>query len=297
MHPIKFVAQQTGLSPHVIRMWERRYAVVAPQRTPTNRRLYSDSDIERLSLLQRAIQAGHNISQLSKLPAERLREIGGTVGPVGGLAGRAAELPLAECVAAVQDLDGRRLERLLSDAALRHSQTAIMEKLIVPLMEQIGEQWSSGTLRPAHEHLATAIVRSFLANLSGAYRNPDHAPRLVVTTPAGQWHELGALLVTTTAAAAGWQVSYLGPNLPAEEIAGAAAQNQAHAIALSVVYPGDDPQVAHELRRLRQLVPASVAILLGGRSASRYAPLAEEIGLQRIQDLAQLRAQLHALRE
>ncbi|MBX7259713.1 MAG: MerR family transcriptional regulator, partial [Candidatus Hydrogenedentes bacterium] len=53
-HPIQVVALRTGLTPHVIRMWERRYAAVCPTRTPTNRRLYSDSDITRLRLLSRA---------------------------------------------------------------------------------------------------------------------------------------------------------------------------------------------------------------------------------------------------
>ena len=74
-HPIKVVAQRTGLSPHVIRAWERRYGVVSPARTEGNQRLYSTADIERLDLLRRATELGHNISHLAELPSLRLRRL------------------------------------------------------------------------------------------------------------------------------------------------------------------------------------------------------------------------------
>ena len=61
LYPVRYVARQTGLTPHLIRSWERRYAAVAPRRTDTNHRLYSDDDIERLSLLRNAVKAGQSI--------------------------------------------------------------------------------------------------------------------------------------------------------------------------------------------------------------------------------------------
>ena len=70
---MRFVAQKTGLSPHVIRVWERRYAVVAPNRSGSNRRLYTDDELERLNLLAQACRCGHNIGNIAQLPDERLR--------------------------------------------------------------------------------------------------------------------------------------------------------------------------------------------------------------------------------
>jgi MerR family transcriptional regulator, light-induced transcriptional regulator len=301
MHPIKYVAKMTGLSPHVIRVWERRYGAISPSRTETNRRLYSDADIEKLTLLRRATDAGHNIGQLIKMSAEQLKKI---ADPDAAPARRPAEaahaLPLdvllAGCLDAVHRLDGHALENLLGQTAVHHSQQVVVEKLIVPLMEKIGDQWSDGTLRPAHEHLATAIVRSFVANLAGTYRPDESAPRLVVTTPAGQWHEIGALLVTASASAMGWRTTYLGPNLPADEIAGAVDQNSAQVIALSIVYPGDDPNVGHELRKLRRAVGDGVKILVGGRVAGNYQKAIDDIGATHIVDILHLRAELDAQR-
>ena len=74
-HPIKVVVLRTGLSPHVIRVWEKRYGAVEPMRTPTNRRRYTDADIERLLLLQRATQIGRSIGQIAQLPTETLRNL------------------------------------------------------------------------------------------------------------------------------------------------------------------------------------------------------------------------------
>jgi DNA-binding transcriptional MerR regulator/methylmalonyl-CoA mutase cobalamin-binding subunit len=301
MHPIKYVAKMTGLSPHVIRVWERRYGAISPSRTQTNRRLYSDADIEKLTLLRRATDAGHNIGQLIKMSVDQLNKIAGPdAAPARQPAEAAPALPLnvllAGCLDAVHRLDGNALENLLGQTAVHHSQQAVVEKLIVPLMEKIGDLWSDGMLRPAHEHLATAIVRSFVANLAGTYRPDESAPRLVVTTPAGQWHEIGALLVTASASAIGWRTTYLGPNLPADEIAGAVDQNSAQAIALSIVYPGDDPNVGHELRKLRRAVGDSVKILVGGRVASSYQKAIDEIGAIRIVDIPHLRVELNSIR-
>jgi methylmalonyl-CoA mutase cobalamin-binding subunit/DNA-binding transcriptional MerR regulator len=297
MHPIGFVVKRTGLTAHVIRVWEFRYQAITPTRTDTNRRLYSDADIERLLLLRKATEAGHRISQLAKLPIERLREITGSslLRPAPSPASPPADVTLDQCLQAVQQLDDRALERLLGQAAMKLSHTAVIETLVVPLMEKIGALWHDGAIRPTHEHLATAVIRSFVGNIADAYRPDPNAPRVIVTTPAGQWHELGALVATATAAAQGWQVIYLGPNLPADDIAAAAVQTRAGVVALSIVYPGDDPNVGHELRKLRRALPEAT-LLVGGRAAANYHRTLEEIGATRINDIAQLRLELESLR-
>ncbi|MGD9051316.1 MAG: MerR family transcriptional regulator, partial [Desulfobacterales bacterium] len=82
IHPIGFVARQTGLSAHVIRAWEKRYGAVQPGRTSTGRRLYSNSDIQHLKLLQQAAGIGHRIAQLSELDDKTLLAI--IANPIAG---------------------------------------------------------------------------------------------------------------------------------------------------------------------------------------------------------------------
>jgi DNA-binding transcriptional MerR regulator/methylmalonyl-CoA mutase cobalamin-binding subunit len=302
---IKVVAQHTGLTPHVIRVWEKRYGAVSPARTETNRRLYSDSDIERLLLLHQATLAGHTIGQIATLPTERLKQILATGKNAASpapqrefLNGDAASIKsyLDLCIEAVLHLDAEGLETALTRAGVAFSQPVLIDEILIPLIHRVGDMWREGTLRVMHEHLTTAVVRTMWGNMRSAAGVPASAPGLIVTTPAGQVHELGALIAAWSAAAEGWRVVYLGPNLPAEEIAAAAQQHGAKAVALSIVYPTDDPHLENEFKRLRRYLPAEVAIIVGGRAAGNYHDVLDTIGATRMSDFQSFRTKLESMR-
>jgi methanogenic corrinoid protein MtbC1 len=173
----------------------------------------------------------------------------------------------------------------------------VLQGVVAPLAQRIGDLWRDGTLTAAHEHFASAGIRVFLGYTSRPYGPMDGAPILAVATPAGQVHELGALLVGATASNLGWQVTYLGSSLPAAEIAGAVRQSRAKALALSLVYPEDDPTLKVELRHLGESLPASVVVIAGGRAAQAYGEVLESIGAVLVEDLGQLGAILDGLRK
>ncbi len=302
-YPIQLVARLTGLSAHVIRIWEQRYRAVEPQRTATRRRLYSQRDIERLNLLREVTHAGHSIGQVAQLPMAQLQKL---VAASLNLQGRAThavgETPapssfLDECVAAIKSLDGHALDDALKRAATALGALGLLQRVVAPLTQTLGELWREGTLTSAHEHFATATIRVFLGNLAKPFGAVDDAPVLIVATPAGQVHELGALLVGAIAANLGWQVTYLGTSLPAAEIAGAARQTRARAVALSLVYPEDDPRLEGELTLLRASLPGEVKLLVGGRAMAAYREALEKLGALPIGNLAQLGSTLDLLRK
>jgi len=291
----------TGLNAHVIRVWEKRYGAVTPCRTETNRRLYSLQEIERLRLLGQATAAGHRISSIARLDTAALRElIAATATPVAfraaGPAVEAAEAVEAvatetpaepedpcqrlvkEALEATQRFDSEQLEEVLRRAAVRLGHSGLLSRVVGPLAHEIGERWQSGRITAAHEHFATALIRSFLATHSRPFALGEQAPRVVVATPAGQLHELGAVMAAASAANLGWRVIYLGASLPPEEIAGAARQNAARAVILSLVYPPDDRQLAPDLERLRGLLPEGTELLAGGRAAPAYAAALRRAG-------------------
>jgi methylmalonyl-CoA mutase cobalamin-binding subunit len=119
----------------------------------------------------------------------------------------------------------------------------------------------------------------------------------VVATPRGQLHELGALLVAATAGSEGWRVTYLGPSLPADEIATAAVARQARAVALSIVFPCDDATLADELAELRHRLGEAMPLLCGGRGAEAYRPALERADALHLPDLGSFRDFLARLRE
>jgi DNA-binding transcriptional MerR regulator/methylmalonyl-CoA mutase cobalamin-binding subunit len=302
-HGIKAVALRTGLTAHVIRIWEKRYGAVRPQRTGTNRRRYSEEQIERLSLLREIKGAGHSIGPVAKLPTENLRKLAAEADTAHGHAARASLGPpgkpsrLDECIAAMKTLDSRALEDALKRGATELGAQGLLQRVIAPLAQTIGDLWRDGVITAAHEHFASAVIRIFLGHAAKPFAGVDTAPVVLVATPSGQLHELGALLVGAAAANLGWHVTYLGASLPAAEIAGAARQNRARAVALSLVYPEDDPRLEGELTRLRELLPPEVALLTGGRAMQAYRDALEKIGALQVKDLPHLCSILDDLRK
>jgi DNA-binding transcriptional MerR regulator/methylmalonyl-CoA mutase cobalamin-binding subunit len=302
-HAIKAVARRTGLTAHVIRIWEKRYGAVEPERTGTNRRLYSEEQIERLSLLRDVTKVGHSIGHVAKLPTAKLRQLANEAHSSNGHNSRALTTPspaptfLDDCIAAVKSLDSRGLDAALKRASTELGAQGLLQRVVAPLAQTIGDLWRDGTITAAHEHFASAVIRIFLGHAAKPFAASEGAPVLVVATPAGQIHELGALLAGAAAANLGWHVTYLGPSLQAAEIAGAARQNRARAVALSLVYPEDDPRLEGELSRLRESLPPDVPLLVGGRAMPAYREVLEKIGALEMKDLAQLSSTLDELRQ
>ena len=169
-------------------------------------------------------------------------------------------------------------------------------RFIAPLAQALGEQWRTGRITAAHEHFATGVIRAFLNRAAKPYATVQDSPVLVVATPAGQLHELGVLLVAASAANLGWRVINLGAGLGAAEIAGAAGQHQARAVALSIVYPADDRNLPGELVHLRELLP-NTALVVGGRAMPAYRETLNRLGALQTLDLAELGTILDGLRE
>lgn len=304
-HPIRVVARRTGLNRDVLRAWEVRYGAVVPERTPGGQRLYSDDDIERLRLIQHALGAGRRIGQVATLPSEELARLvaedeRAERNTPGGrkreaLSPLSAEGLLRECLDAVQAMDAPRLESTLSLAAVTLQATELIDHVVTPLMIQIGDLWWADHLTPAHERLASSVVRRTLDEIRVKLQSGD-GPGLVVATPAGQHHEIGAMLAAATAAAAGWRAIYMGADLPAASIAKAAELTRARAVALSLIYPAGDAELAEEIRTLRRLLPTDVDVIVGGQAAASYRAVLEEIGALWLSDTPALRSALDLVR-
>jgi len=282
---IKQAAQLSGVSALSIRAWEGRYSVLHPDRTATNRRLYSDLDIEKLILLKKLTLRGHRIGNLARLSTQdlielveksELRENEANVNKVGTISHDVKII--TGCIEAIKKYDDKKLTMLLNAASVKYNQIQLVEKVIIPLIEQTGVYWRDGVLRISNEHFASAVITKFLNNLSDGFKIQETAPRIIIATPEGQYHETGALVAASLAASSGWKTTYLGASLPAEDIAAAVKQLRVMCVFLSIVYPDDNPAMNTELKKLREMVGEEVFIIVHGNSVSGYINILNQVG-------------------
>lgn len=304
MYPIKAVSLKTGLTTHTIRVWERRYEIIKPMRTDTNRRLYSEEDVQKLTLLKKATQAGHSIGQLSGLPFDEVKrlvneqEVAREIPSLqqSDLDDKSAMQYVQAAMQATEEFDNEALDNILTQASVNFSQPVLIDHVVVPFLNAIGEKWFQGDVRIAQEHAASAVVRTFLGRMLNSIRILERGPKLITATVSGLHHEFGAMIVAISAATQGWQSHYLGANLPAEEIAYSAKKMTAKAVVISIVYPPNDDLVREQLLHLRRLLPENIPLLAGGRAVDSYNETLRHINAQIINTMAALREKLIELR-
>ena len=285
---VGMVSKMTGLSTHTLRMWEKRYAAVLPKRTDAGGRLYTDADVERLRLLHKLVQSGHSIGGIANLPDGDLRGMTAAA-PTTSIQTASQHLPeLRERVmAAIERLRIQEAEQMLTSAALSTEPCEFLKSVVGPILVEIGERWERGELRIVHEHACSTLMRGLLFSLMRLYPANDAQRRVVVGTPAKEDHELGAMMVAMLAAMHGWSVLYLGPNLPAEEIAYAVNDTKADLLMLSVTNLKQKAS-QREIAAIENSIPEHVRILVGGRAANALP----ESRVQVERDLALVEAEL-----
>ena len=290
---------------HTIRVWEKRYGAVRPVRAGNNRRLYTEQDVEKLRLLRQATAAGHSIGQIAQASIAELQRLTrqSLVGNVSApqIGKRVEENATADLMTAslraTERLDAADLRDLLDRASVELGSPAMLQNFIAPLASEIGERWRKGELNIAHEHFATGIIRDFLTNFARPFPPGRSAPHLVLATPTGQLHELGAIVAAAAARSHGWRTTYLGSSLPMEEFIGAARRLDARAVALSIVFPPDDELLAADLLKLPKLLPNGCAVIAGGRSVGAYAAELRKIKARVADKLADLFPVLDSLQQ
>jgi MerR family transcriptional regulator, light-induced transcriptional regulator len=271
LYRIGTVAQLSGVSTHLIRIWERRYNALEPSRSGGRARLYSPADLERLRLLKLAVGRGHAIGQIAGLRREELQRLSGAEERVENERIRSF---IDEFVAAVEAFDSDRAQALLVRGSVLFSARSLVFDVLGPLLERIGSGWEDGQLCVASEHLGSTLVRDSLTDLLRRLPKSPSAQLALVTTPGGELHELGALLSAVTIAVEGYRVLYLGPNSPAAEIARAARGASAAIVALSIVSLEAELAV-QAVRELTDALPEHVDVVVGGSMAE---VVREEVG-------------------
>jgi DNA-binding transcriptional MerR regulator len=279
LYPIKYVALRTNLPAYTIRTWENRYEAVTPARSRNNRRLYCNTDIQRLQLLKRAVDIGYSISQIANFPLDKLLTITEKERSAATkfTAKQQSQTPKADLVnnkllQHIVNVDYRKLEADLDDAAVRLTKLDLIIKVLCPLHDNVAELVQNKFLANLHFNVATTVIRAFMWDLLRTAAVSEHAPRIVTATPKGQSNEINALALALISVEAGWRPIYSGPNLPAKDIVETVESKQAQAAALSVSIRNDKSKLKKELIDVQHFLDDTVGILIcdNGKALRHY---------------------------
>jgi DNA-binding transcriptional MerR regulator/methylmalonyl-CoA mutase cobalamin-binding subunit len=294
LYPIRAAARLTRLTADTLRSWERRYGAVCPERK-NGIRLYTKSDIERLSMLREALDRGHSISQAAGLSKAELKKLVSPLAVAGEAAspGVTGKDPVTVILAAVENFSYAAADHELSRIALLVSPRQLVYQVAFPLMQRAGQRWHDQRMRVAQEHMLTQLLGNLLGGMLRLY-TPASPPATVLTaTLSGDLHGFGILAAGMLAASAGLGVIHLGPNLPLEEVSYAAKRAGVRVVLISVTGLQDIAQRVSQLNSLRTRLPEDVELWVGLNPPELVSPMKlKKKGIHRIQDFVALELEL-----
>jgi DNA-binding transcriptional MerR regulator len=265
------VSRATGIPVPTLRTWERRYGTPTPERTDGGHRLYAPDTVRRLNQVARALEAGMRARQALMASPEELASLVGP--PAVEQAPRGGELDvtpeLAAWLAPTVALDGLGLDAVMRSDHARLGTMRFLVERASPFLKAMGTWWAAGRLSVAQEHHASQRLALYLQSIRRELSSAPDAPVAVVSGLPGERHLLGAQLVATTLAVAGWRVVDLGGDLPVGDIRDAAIQANARAVAISISSTADGVRAYDDLLALGTGLPQGVIRLVGGAGATR----------------------------
>lgn len=266
---IAAVERDTGLSKDVLRMWERRYGFPVPDRDSNGERSYPADQVDRLRLIKRLMDAGHRPGKLIATPTEELtalapRRSKAALAPLGR-----ENDELAELLALIKQHNAPGYQQAMQQRLARQGLQRFVQDTIAPLTRQVGEAWEDGSFEVFEEHLFTELTKRLLRQAIATLPGGQRSPRVLLTSVPEELHVLGLLMVEALFALEGAECIPLGTQMPLLEIGRAAVAHQADVVALSFSMAFPQRQIPGLLQQLRQILPATTALWVGGNGAQR----------------------------
>jgi MerR family transcriptional regulator, light-induced transcriptional regulator len=244
------LSRATGVRPELLRVWERRYGLLRPARTPGGFREYSADDRRRVERMTELLAAGYPAAA-----AARLAEAAHAAGPVPA---GVPERMVAELRRAARAYDEVAANAVLDEALGRFTVETVIEGLVMPFLRDLGTGWEAGEVSIGQEHFATALVRGRLLGLARSW-GMGSGPRAILACPPGEQHDLGLIAFGLALREHGWRITLLGANTPLTTLAETA---RALAPDLVVIATVDDARMVEhrdEIAALAARVPTALA--------------------------------------
>src|SRR5687768_4519645 len=214
-YSIKELEQLSGIKAHTIRMWEKRYSLINPQRTDTNIRFYSDDDLKKIINVSLLNSNGYKISKIAEMSGEEISQ------KVLGLTDQQSDhsLHINQLVLSMVQLDEEKFETALSGFFLRYNFEQTMTEIVYPFLRKTGVLWQTHNISPAQEHFISNLIRQkIIVGIDSLPLQSENSKSAILFLPESELHEIGLLFCHYLLRKAGFRTIYLGQAVPHNDL-------------------------------------------------------------------------------
>ncbi len=270
-YPIRAISELTGVPTTTLRAWERRYGLLKPSRTAKGHRLYSTEDIDLVKEIVKLLKSNHTIS-------EAIRIINNP--ELRASANEESESHWVNyqqrMLKSVETFNEQNLDRAYNDALALYPVDMVTEHVIIPVLNILGERWGKRDAGIAEEHFFSVFLRNKLGARLHHESHRTRGSRLLVCCLPDEYHELGILLFCIAAMSHGYQVLYLGNNMPAEQVPRVVERSDIQGVLFSGTRGKWSPSLEDSLRNC--IAELDIPVLFGGEWADANSRAIESIG-------------------
>ena len=267
-YSIKDLETLSGIKAHTIRIWEKRYGVITPDRTDTNIRTYCDSDLKKLLNIALLNNHGLKISKISKLDDQSISK------EIEKIALSDTSYPtyIDRLIVSMVDLDRAKFEAILKDGTEKLGFEKFCIHVLYPLLQKIGVMWLADSINPAQEHfISSLIVQKMYVATDNLYTvDEQHDTKTIFFLREGELHEMGLLFYRYLMKKRGTDAVYLGQSVPFEDLKQVVYAHKPDFLVTAFVASMEEDAFKAYINDLSTAFPKQ-KIIISGYQASQYA--------------------------
>ncbi len=247
------LSRRVDVEPALLRAWEKRYGLLAPQRSEGNFRLYSLRDVARVRAMKLHLSRG-----LAAAEAARLALAGGEQQDSRATSGSDHGAAARELYSALTQLDEKKASDALDRAFALNSLDEALGEIILPCLREIGDRWQQGDVNVAEEHFASTLVRATLLSLSQGWSSGG-GPKAVLACLPGEQHDIGLICFGLVLWRRGWRIIYVGQDTPLRELQRVVVTVDPHLVVVAALAADLFRGAEEDLRSLAAAAPLALA--------------------------------------
>jgi DNA-binding transcriptional MerR regulator len=265
-YSIKDLETLSGIKAHTIRIWEKRYGVITPDRTDTNIRTYCDSDLKKLLNIALLNNNGLKISKICKLnDADISQEVEKIA-----LSDTSYPTYIDRLVVAMVDLDRPKFEEMLRDGTEKLGFEDFCINVLYPFLQKVGVMWMANSINPAQEHfISSLIIQKMYVATDKLYSPEEKKTKTIFYLREGELHEMGLLFYRYLMKKRGTDAIYLGQSVPFEDLKQVVHAHQPDYLVTAFVATMEEDALATYLNDLSEAFPKQ-KIIVSGYQISQY---------------------------